>query len=313
MVSVTSDRSTVQPREQRAVPYFSVVISVHNGARFLQAALDSVSEQTVQDWACVIVDDGSDDGSYELACRWAAAQRNRAQVLTHPGHARRGVAASRNRGIGASVGPWIAFLDQDDVWYPSKLERQAAFITQQPNLAAVGCVPEVHFDGVKPWPYAEAWAQMIRSIDARRARDLRLRDFITICPFCLSGVVARREALLGAGGFDPGLPQTSDWLMWALLAYEGSLGLVREPLVVYRVHGGNEILKLTREPLGTIRSMFEMHSHLAEHLARDRAQSREETAAWLQQLFLGTAERWYAAAAGVPWGDRQTGGKRRDG
>jgi glycosyltransferase involved in cell wall biosynthesis len=312
VASVASGCSAIQPCEPPVALHFSVVISVYNGARFLEAALDSVSKQTLQDWTCVLVDDGSDDGSYELACRWAAAQKNRVQVLTHSGHTRRGVVESRNRGIGASAAPWIAFLDQDDVWHASKLERQAAFITQQPNLAAVGCVPEVQFDGVEPWPYAQAWAQMIGSIDARRARNLQLRDFIAICPFCLSGVVARREALLEAGGFDARLPRTSDWLMWALLASKGPLGLVRESLVVYRVHGGNEILKLAEDPVGAARGMFEMHERMAEHLARDRAQSREEAAAWIQRLFLETAEVWYAAATGVPPGHRQRGAKRRE-
>jgi glycosyltransferase involved in cell wall biosynthesis len=295
--SLNSHSDGVQPDEPPAGPLFSVVIPVYNGARFLEAALDSVSRQTLDTWACVIVDDGSDDGSYETALRWATGQHNPVRVLTHPGHARKGVAASRNLGISASTEAWIAFLDQDDVWLASKLERQAAFIAHHPNLTAVGCVPEILLDGIERWPQAETWARMISSIDARRATDLRLRDFVAICPYCLSGVVVRRKALVDAGGFDPRLPRTSDWLMWARLASQGPLGLVREALVVYRVHGLNEIISLADEPLGAVRGMLEMHEYLADHLARDRGKSREAAARLIQHLFLETAAAWHGAAA----------------
>jgi glycosyltransferase involved in cell wall biosynthesis len=295
--SLHSPSGDVQPTEQPAGPLFSVVIPVYNGAQFLEAALDSVSQQTLDAWACVIVDDGSDDGSYEIALRWATGQHNPVRVLTHPDHARKGVAASRNLGISASTAPWIAFLDQDDVWLASKLERQKAFIAHHSNLSAVGCVPEILLDGVERWPQAETWVRMIRSIDARRAANLRLRDFVAICPYCLSGVVAHREALADAGGFDPRLPRTSDWLMWARLASQGPLGLVREPLVLYRVHSGNEIISLADQPLGAMRGMLEMHEYLADHLARERGKSRAEAARLIEHLFLETAAAWHGAAA----------------
>jgi hypothetical protein len=87
--------------------------------------------------------------------------------------------------------------------------------------------------------------------------------------------------------------------MWARLARRGPLGVVREPLVIYRVHGENDILSMAKDPVGSVRGMLEMHDHLAGHLARDRGRSREEVARFIQHLFLETGATWHQAGGGT--------------
>ena len=99
--------------------FFTAVVPVHDGAEFLNEALESITAQTFIDWECLIVDDASSDGSCGIAAAWAAKQRQRVQILPNVNGKSRGVAASRNRGIELASTAWIAFLDQDDIWYPT--------------------------------------------------------------------------------------------------------------------------------------------------------------------------------------------------
>jgi glycosyltransferase involved in cell wall biosynthesis len=105
----------------------SVVVPVFAGERFLGDALDSVAAQTYPRTETIVVDDGSPDGSAQIA-----AARPGVRVLRER---HRGVAAARNAGVSAVRGELIAFLDQDDEWQPHKLARQTAVLAERPELA----------------------------------------------------------------------------------------------------------------------------------------------------------------------------------
>lgn len=272
---------------------FSVVVPVRDGSRFLKQALDSVTQQSLDAWECIIVDDGSLDDSYEIASEWARGQQNHVSLFRHPDQGTQGVAHSRNLGIRKARAPWIAFLDQDDLWQPEKLERQAEFVRDHPDLVAVGCQPDIRFEGVDRLQFLIDWQTMIESIDSSRAKNLQLEDFVAACPFCMSGVVAQKAILESAGGFDPSLPRTSDWLMWARLAAREPLGLLRARLVTYRVHGDNDLLNLRREPMGIVHALLQVHERLVDYLVQDRVLSRREATALIQDQFLRTGMVWH--------------------
>ena len=102
----------------------SVITPVWNAAATLAATVASVRAQTEPDWEMLIVDDGSSDGSRELAARLAADPRIRPLALG----TNRGPAAARNEGIRAARGRFIAFLDADDLWRPEKLAVQLGYM-----------------------------------------------------------------------------------------------------------------------------------------------------------------------------------------
>lgn len=104
-------------------PRISVVIPVHNGARYLRESIGSALSQTLPPWEVIVVDDGSTDGSSQLAAAFGPPVR----VICQP-HS--GESVARNRGIENAEGDWIAFLDADDVWQPNKLAEQAEFCRQ---------------------------------------------------------------------------------------------------------------------------------------------------------------------------------------
>ena len=100
----------------------SVVIPAYDGSAYLSEAIESILAQTAPPGEIIVVDDGSSDGTIEPASRYPV------RVLRTP---HRGIGPARNRGVGASSGELIAFLDSDDLWTPRKLELQTAALAAE--------------------------------------------------------------------------------------------------------------------------------------------------------------------------------------
>ncbi|NNE94547.1 MAG: glycosyltransferase family 2 protein [Acidimicrobiales bacterium] len=105
-------------------PTVSVIIIFFNEVAFLGQAIESVRRQTFTDWELILVDDGSTDGSSDVAT--AASDDPRISYITHPGFANRGMSASRNLGVRNARGRYVSYLDGDDVWLPQKLDVQVS-------------------------------------------------------------------------------------------------------------------------------------------------------------------------------------------
>ena len=105
----------------------SVVIPVYNGEKYLSEAIESVLRQTVAPAEIIVVDDGSTDGTEQVAKKYASAIR----YISQPN---RGSGAARNAGTSQSIGDFLAFLDADDVWIENKLELQLKAHEKDPAL-----------------------------------------------------------------------------------------------------------------------------------------------------------------------------------
>lgn len=108
----------------------TVIIIFLNAAEFLQEAIASVLAQTYQQWELLLIDDGSTDGSTELAQHYVKQKPHQVRYLEHPGHRNCGKGASRNLGIQHAGGDYLAFLDADDIWLPHKLAEQVAILNE---------------------------------------------------------------------------------------------------------------------------------------------------------------------------------------
>lgn len=124
----------------------SVIVPFCNAERFLQETIESVLAQTCSDWELILVDDGSGDRSSEISQRYAAASNGKIRYVEHEAHRNLGVAASRNLGTRNSRGQFLAFLDADDVWLPSKLEHQLGIMATQPTAGLVYGPSEYWYD-----------------------------------------------------------------------------------------------------------------------------------------------------------------------
>jgi glycosyltransferase involved in cell wall biosynthesis len=116
------------------IPAVSILMPFLNSEKFLSAAIESVFAQTFDSWELLLIDDGSTDGSTEIACGFASQRPRKVWYLEHPSHANRGISASQNLGFGNARGRYIAFLDSDDVWLPDKLRQQVLMMDRMPNV-----------------------------------------------------------------------------------------------------------------------------------------------------------------------------------
>ncbi len=118
-------------------PLVSVIVIFFNAKKenFFEEAIESILAQTYDNWELFLADDGSTDGSTEIAQQYVKAYPDRIRYLEHEGHENRGMSATRNLGIRHAQGDYVAFLDADDIWLSNKLEDQVALLESHPEAA----------------------------------------------------------------------------------------------------------------------------------------------------------------------------------
>lgn len=184
-------------------PLVSVVIPCYNGESTVIRALDQVFSQSITDLEAVVVDDGSSDRSADLVRRYACDHPEFPVILISQANA--GPSAARNRGIAASRGEYIAFLDCDDGWHRQKLERQ---ITLMRDCGALLC--GTRHAVISPDQLAERSRAVLPSFCVWRR--IRWPGILFITPFATPSVVMRRS--LGAFAFDERLRRSEDYNLW---------------------------------------------------------------------------------------------------
>ncbi|HWL42409.1 MAG TPA: glycosyltransferase family 2 protein [Ilumatobacter sp.] len=222
---------TAGPTER--VPSVSVVLPFFNEQRFLEGAVDSVRGQRDVDWELLLVDDGSDDGSGQLADRIAAGDADRIRVLRHPGGTNRGLPESRNLGLRHARAEIVAFLDADDRWLPAKLGRQLDAFGEHRDVAlAVGPVIRRPVDG---------GPDELREITPGAPRVFRPGQFVRdllwgpVDPPSPSSAAYRTAALRAVGGVPVGDNLYEDQRTYAVVSMRHAVYVDSEPLAIYTV------------------------------------------------------------------------------
>ena len=222
----------------------SVVIPTRNRWRLLRTTVAAALAQEGVELEVIVVDDGSTDGTRE---QLEAIDDPRLRVCRHD--ASRGVAAARNTGIEAADSAWVAFLDDDDLWAPTKLRLQLdAAAAASADFAYTGAVQ-----------VSEDW-QMIRVPPVPEPERLRekLRRANAI-PAGSSNVVVRTDLVRSLGGFDGRLFHVADWDLWLRLAAVGRAAAVGEILVAYVKHPRNMLSSLDRDLFKELNYIFDKH------------------------------------------------------
>lgn len=117
-------------------PLVSVIMPFHNTPTdYLREAIESVLQQSYTHWELWLIDDGSTNGSTQLAQEYNRRQPDRIFYLDHDGHVSIGASASRQAAIDRANGRYVALLDGDDLWLPSKLAQQVDILEAQPDAA----------------------------------------------------------------------------------------------------------------------------------------------------------------------------------
>lgn len=225
----------------------SVVIPVYNAEKFLRQTVASVQAQTFPNWEIVLVDDGSQDSSLEIA---AALCREDSRIFSYR-QANAGGSAARSRGIEMSnpAFPYALCLDNDDLLLPDALQRLLALLELNPQAPAVcGFLLDIDDEG-RPLPGFDRLEPLThrRGVDGLRLVRRKPNAPVVFGDLCFRNhivtpgqVLIRKSALKTTGAFDTSLAYIDDYdLWWRLTMQIGPMPVLPAPVLLYRHHASN--------------------------------------------------------------------------
>jgi glycosyltransferase involved in cell wall biosynthesis len=208
-------------------PLVSVIIPVYNGERYLSYTLESVIAQTEKNWEIISVNDGSTDHSQTILEEYA---------MNYPDHIRvipvnnGGVSRARNTGVSEARGTYIAFLDQDDLWMPQKLQLQVEQFRSDKNLG-ISYTNESIIDHTGSVVREKV---LIFNEKLNRGFVFEYLVFENFIP--ISSVMLKRDLFIAIGGFDPRYSLAEDYDFLLKAVKKASVDYIDAPLLLYREH-----------------------------------------------------------------------------
>jgi len=202
-------------------PLVSVIIPVYNRRDLLKDALLSVKEQSFTDYELIVVDDASTEDLKSLVL----AEAPHARYFRHQEN--RGAAGARNTGIQAAVGKYIACLDSDDMWLPTKLEMQVRFLEANPGIGLVGA-GVIYVDEQGEYLSGPHFGPEVIPYEMFCIR--------ASLPGSGANEMIPRRVFEEIGLFNEKMRRAQDWEMWLRIAKKYPVRVLREPLLKRRAH-----------------------------------------------------------------------------
>lgn len=219
-------------------PRFSIIMPLYNKEAYVKKALDSICAQTFKDFECIVVDDGSTDGSLDLVRDFVrndgmtsvtdkslneplSLNDGRLKILTQSNS---GVSAARNNGVTASKGEYICFLDADDWWEPTFLEHMAQLIADYPD-AGIYAMNYIYY---KPGKTHVALTLKTGYINYPQSYYQS-----GAMPIWTGAACMPRKVFDEMGGFPLGVKLGEDFLLWAKTALHYPVAFCEKPLAYY--------------------------------------------------------------------------------
>jgi len=199
-------------------PTVSVVIPTYNRAHLIGMSIQSVLDQTYQDFEIIVVDDGSTDNIEEVVRSFSDP---RIKYVKHQEN--RGGSAARNTGIELAKGEFIAFQDSDDEWFPEKLAKQMKVFENAPMEVGVVYTGFLRIVNDKRIYIPQSW---VKQKEGNIHEELLKGNFVTT-----QSIVARKECFEKAGMFDESLPRLQDWELVISLSKYYNFKCIDEPLL----------------------------------------------------------------------------------
>jgi glycosyltransferase involved in cell wall biosynthesis len=219
-------------------PTISVIIPTYNREKLIAASIDSVLAQTFRDFEIIVIDDGSTDGTADVASRYGTRIR-------YVPRANEGRSAARNYALSIARGRFIAFLDSDDLYLPGKLALQVEYLENHPDVGMIYtsayCIDE---NGNRLPHVYEA------SVSGHIYEQVAFYVPVTIT---LPTVIARREVFEAVGVFDVAMDRFEDTDMWRRIAKEFEIAALPEKTCLLRTHMDNSLQQ--QEPLRLLKAV----------------------------------------------------------
>jgi glycosyltransferase involved in cell wall biosynthesis len=202
----------------------SVILPVYNAENFLALAVESILQQTFQDFELIVVDDGSTDNSLEVLKPYLSNSKVRLVKGQHGGLSR-----ALNLGITEAQYEWIARMDADDIALPERFQRQVEAILSQPQVVAWGT-------------YAYHISATGKKLGLARSGPITAEEFYSVrneghlVQLIHPTVMLKKEAVIASGGYRSELEPVEELDLFDRMAAYGPTLVIPEPLLLYRVH-----------------------------------------------------------------------------
>ena len=205
---------------------YSVIVPLYNKEQYIERTLKSIFAQTCADYELIVVDDGSTDQSYSIACKTVGTENPNHQVITQKNS---GVAAARNKGAAMAKGDYICFLDSDDWWEPQFLQEIDRLTTEFPDAGLYGTsfyIVKNRRRRIAPIGFDNNFERGYINYCQTYARTLCM-------PISSSSVAIPRTLFNQTGGFRTHLTLGEDFDLWIKLATTHPVAMVNKPLANY--------------------------------------------------------------------------------
>lgn len=245
----------------------SVVIPTYKRSEMLMRAIQSVLNQIYQNTEVLVVDDNEPNDEYSLATqeKLKSITDSRVRYIQQEKHING--SAARNAGIDAAEGEYVAFLDDDDVWYPDKLEKQMRVLA---NNASIGLV----YTGAKAIYVND---KVSYTITPKHAGDLRKTILFGNCIGTTSTVVVKRDILIKAGKFDVQMPALQDYDLWIRICQLTEIGFIETAEIdYYNFRDGVQVSSNTKKYETAFDRLNEKYANLFANLSEDDKRKRQE-------------------------------------
>jgi glycosyltransferase involved in cell wall biosynthesis len=215
-------------------PLVSVIIPTYNRAEFIAETVESVLNQTYSNIETIIVDDGSTDNTRDVLKKY----QDKIDYIYQDRSER---SKARNEGVRHSQGDYIAFLDSDDVWFPTKIEKQVQILDEKPVVGVVYTGVQYIDTHGDPYVGEISWDVL------KRKRPSLYEDLMThnVISGSSSSVMIRRHCMDRVGLFDESMNACEDLDLWRRLAQHFAFYKIESPLVKLRIHMGSTQQNLT--------------------------------------------------------------------
>ena len=200
----------------------SIITGIYNCGKTLPEAIDSILDQTYENWELILCDDGSTDDTLSVAEKYKNEFPEKIKIIQNEKNL--GLNRTLNHCLEYATGEYIARMDGDDISLPERLEKEAAYLDSHPECAIVSC-PMIYFDEKGDWGQGSA------------VENPAFSDFIPGTPFCHAPCMVRSEAYLAVGGYstDRRTLRAEDYDLWFRMYEKGYRGHnLQEPLYKMR-------------------------------------------------------------------------------
>lgn len=216
-------------------PVISVILPVYNAAQYLKYAVDSILDQTYEDFELILINDGSKDASKEIINRYA--EQDDRIITVHQKNI--GLVATLNKGIGLAKGTYIARMDADDISLPRRLKEQVRLLEENPHaVLAASC-----FDIINEYNEFLKLG-VVPGMGEDVKRSMRLYN-----PIAHGSVMFRKDAFLKTDGYSDKVGPTEDYNLWIELAELGDFVISDKSLFRWRInpegitHSNNDVMQ----------------------------------------------------------------------